>query len=90
MHGAFFFAEAIPFFPAETAHVAVVDSGVVAVGTTIRRWVRTYGEAVVGECVALGSSGGWLEIAVVQGNAARRLNLGRGAAIRVETRQEMS
>lgn len=47
------------------------------------RWVRTYGEASPGETVALWSSGGWLEIAVVQGHAAHRLNLGRGVPVLV-------
>ncbi|MCS7166600.1 MAG: SAM-dependent chlorinase/fluorinase [Gemmatales bacterium] len=47
------------------------------------RWVRTYGEASRGEIVALWSSGGWLEIAVVEGHAAHRLNLGRGAPVLV-------
>jgi hypothetical protein len=44
------------------------------------RWVRTYGEAEPGTLVALFSSGGWLEIAMVQGNAAQSLGCGRGAA----------
>ncbi|GBD35628.1 Adenosyl-chloride synthase [bacterium HR36] len=48
------------------------------------RWVRTYGEAAPGETVALWSSGGWLEIAVVQGHAAHRLNLGRGVPVVVQ------
>ena len=41
------------------------------------RWVRTYAEAEPGQLVALISSFGTLEVAVVQGNAAKRL----GAAI---------
>jgi len=51
------------------------------------RWVRTYGEASPGEVVALWSSGGWLEIAVVQGHAAHRLNLGRGVPVLVTLAQ---
>jgi S-adenosylmethionine hydrolase len=38
------------------------------------RWVRTYAEADPGTVVALVSSNGMLEVAVAQGNAARRLN----------------
>ena len=38
----------------------------------VTRWVRTYGEAEPGTPVVLVSSSGWLEIAVVQGNAAHR------------------
>lgn len=45
------------------------------------RWVQTYGEASRGETVALWSSGGWLEIAVVEGHAAHRLNVGRGVPV---------
>jgi hypothetical protein len=45
------------------------------------RWVRTYGEAAPGSLVALISSTGTLEIAVVQGNAAKRLGARVGTAI---------
>jgi S-adenosylmethionine hydrolase len=37
------------------------------------RWVRTYADAPPGTLVALASSTGFLEVAVVQGNAARKL-----------------
>jgi S-adenosylmethionine hydrolase len=47
----------------------------------VRRWVRTYGQAVPGEIVVLISSGGWLEIAQVNGNAARSLGLERNARV---------
>jgi S-adenosylmethionine hydrolase len=50
---------------------------VLTVGTTAFttgfRWVRTYAEAAPGSLVALASSAGLLEVAVVQGNAAVRL-----------------
>ncbi len=36
-------------------------------------WVSTYSEAAPGECVALMGSSGRLEVAVVNGNAARQL-----------------
>jgi S-adenosylmethionine hydrolase len=49
---------------------------------TARR-VRTYGDARPGELVALTASGGWWELAVVQGSAARLLSAGRGAPVAV-------
>jgi S-adenosylmethionine hydrolase len=45
------------------------------------RWVQTYGEAASGELVALFGSGGFVELAVVNGSAAARLNLPRGSMI---------
>jgi S-adenosylmethionine hydrolase len=45
------------------------------------RWVRTYGEAAAGDLVGLGSSDGFVEIAVVGGNAAERLGLDAGASV---------
>lgn len=46
-------------------------------------FVRTYGDASEGEIVALYGSGGWLEVACVNGSAAARLSLGVGAAVEV-------
>lgn len=48
------------------------------------RWVRTYADAVPGETVLLLSSSGYLEIAVVQGNAARKLGAGIGTPVVVK------
>lgn len=48
------------------------------------RWVRTYSDASPGELVTLFSSDGFLEIAEVNGNAARRL--GASVGMRVEVR----
>jgi S-adenosyl-L-methionine hydrolase (adenosine-forming) len=45
------------------------------------RWVRTYGEADPGQIVGLISSDGFLEIAVVNGNAAARLEARAGDPI---------
>ena len=45
--------------------------------------VRTYSDALPGEVVGLVGSGGWLEIAVVGGNAAQKLGGKRGQAVRV-------
>ncbi|MGL4551055.1 MAG: SAM hydrolase/SAM-dependent halogenase family protein [Gemmataceae bacterium] len=56
---------------------------VTAGGVAVPKRVRTYHDGVKGELVALISSGGMLEVAEVQGDAARRLALGVGAAVRV-------
>ena len=50
----------------------------------VERLVRTYGEAPVGTVVALVSSMDTLEVAEVQGNAARRLGATTGTPVRVE------
>lgn len=50
------------------------------------RLVRTYADAAAGELVALVSSGGFLEVAEVQGSAALRLGLGVGTPVRVHWR----
>lgn len=50
-------------------------------GERIKQMVTSYGRAVSGELIALISSSGYLEIAVVNGNAARRLNVGRGERV---------
>jgi hypothetical protein len=47
----------------------------------VQRWVRTYGETEAGALIALFSSAGTLEIAEVQGNAARRLGVGVGTEV---------
>jgi S-adenosylmethionine hydrolase len=49
----------------------------------IRQLVRTYGDARPGELVALVSSCGHLELAVVQGNAAANLAVAVGAPVRL-------
>jgi S-adenosylmethionine hydrolase len=48
-----------------------------------RHRVRTYGDADPGTLVALMSSGGMLELAIAQGNAARQLHAGVGTPVRV-------
>jgi S-adenosylmethionine hydrolase len=62
-----------------------LPSGPLAVEVAGRpaRVVRTYGDARVGELVALVGSSGRLEIAVREGSAARVLGLGRGASVTV-------
>jgi S-adenosylmethionine hydrolase len=52
--------------------------------TAVPRRVNAYADAEPGELVALISSNGLLEVAEVQGNAARRLSTGVGAPVHVE------
>jgi S-adenosylmethionine hydrolase len=53
-------------------------------GREVTRRVRTYGEAAPGTLVALTSSVGTLEVAVVQGSAARLLGVGPGEPVVVQ------
>jgi S-adenosylmethionine hydrolase len=57
-------------------------------GQALGGLVRTYGERPAGTAVALVGSGGYLEVAVVQGSAARSLGLGVGSV--VSCRREVS
>jgi S-adenosylmethionine hydrolase len=50
----------------------------------VLRWVRTYAEAAAGELVCLFSSDGFVEVAEVNGSAARRLGVGAGALVELE------
>jgi len=65
-----------------TAHPGPLKVRVAGTGQ-VRR-VRTYAEADPGEVVALVSSSGLVEVAEVQGNAARRLAVGVGTNVRIE------
>lgn len=58
------------------------DPGVELRGRRLR-WVRTYGEAQPGECVALLGSFGTVEIAVRDGSAARELRVAPGELLRI-------
>jgi hypothetical protein len=49
---------------------------------------RTYGERPTGTLVALIGSTGWVEVAVVNGDAARQLSAGPGATVRVSRRTQ--
>jgi S-adenosylmethionine hydrolase len=64
--------------PASPRRIAVGKSELADV-----KWVRTYGEANVGEVVALTSSDGLVEIAVVNGSAAQALGIAAGATIEI-------
>jgi S-adenosylmethionine hydrolase len=50
-------------------------------GSQIDGLVRTYGEHPTGSLIALVGSSGWVEIAVVDGDAAGRLGVGSGATV---------
>ena len=52
-------------------------------GRSIRRLVRTYGEAEGADPFALFNSGRYLEVAVRCGSAAALLKVGPGAAARI-------
>lgn len=54
--------------------------------TSIETWVETYGEAAPGAAVVLVGSGGYMEIAVCQGNAAEMLGVKPGSAVKVKRR----
>jgi len=53
-------------------------------GKEIRKLVRTFGHGAVGEPVAILGSGGFLEVAVNRGNAARAFGANRGAEVTLE------
>jgi hypothetical protein len=50
-------------------------------GERIHGLVRTYSERPPGELVALVGSSGWVEVAVVNGDAARQLGAGSGTTV---------
>lgn len=50
------------------------------------RWVRTYSDAPTGELVCLFSSEGYVEIAEVNGNAAKRLGVAAGTVVDLESK----
>ena len=50
-------------------------------GARIEGLCRTYGEKPPGTLIALAGSSGWLEVAVVNGDAARHLGAGPGATV---------
>jgi S-adenosylmethionine hydrolase len=52
-------------------------------GERIQGIVRTYGERPAGALVSLVGSSGWVEVAVVNGDAGRHLTAGAGTTVRV-------
>jgi S-adenosyl-L-methionine hydrolase (adenosine-forming) len=65
--------------PADSYEVEIAGERISAV-------VRTYGERPTGTLVALLGSSGWLEIAVVNGDAGRFLTAGPGTTVRLRRR----
>jgi len=61
--------------------VAAESSALQIAGVTLTNFVRTYGDARPGELVVLTSSTGDMEIAEVNGHAARRLGVERGSSV---------
>lgn len=60
----------------------------IRVGTyKIPRLSRTYDDGMMGESLALVGSSGYLELAVVQGNAGGQLGVGRGERVRIRSRE---
>ena len=53
----------------------------------MRGLVPTYGAALAGECVALLDSQGRLEVAIIEGNAARDLSVKAGEPVLVANRR---
>jgi S-adenosylmethionine hydrolase len=79
------FGNLITNLPADASEKLPPGARVVRVGESNVRpaWVNTYGQAAAGDLVALTSSSGTLEIAVVQGSAARRLGARIGSEVMV-------
>ena len=50
-------------------------------GERIEGLSRTYGERPTGSLIALAGSSGWIEVAVVNGDAARLLTAGAGTTV---------
>lgn len=55
-------------------------------GETVQGLIRTYGERPTGTLVALAGSSGWVEVAIVNGDAAEALTAGPGMTVRVRRR----
>ena len=73
------FGNLITSIPAKAVSLGIES---VQIGTqAITRFVKTYGLAQPGELIALISSNGYLEIAEVNGNAAKRLGISRGQPV---------
>jgi S-adenosylmethionine hydrolase len=67
-----------------SAHLSghpAADWTVEIVGERIEGLARTYGEKATGSLIALPGSSGWVEIAVVNGDAARQLTAGAGTTV---------
>jgi S-adenosylmethionine hydrolase len=69
-------SELVPWL-GEKSHVVILGS------LTVKGLSRTYGDVARGEFLALVGSHGYLEIACAQGNAAKRLGMGKGRSLSV-------
>jgi S-adenosylmethionine hydrolase len=79
-----YFGNAITSIPTEALPPEVAAVSVSSAGQNLQMpRVRTYAEAATGQLVLLASSSGMLELAVVQGNAARRLGMQPGDPVRL-------
>jgi S-adenosyl-L-methionine hydrolase (adenosine-forming) len=77
------FGNLITNIPGEALTAKVQPVGVKVNDFEVSRWVRSYAEAEAGAVIALVSSAGLLEIALSQGNAARKLGVDVGTAVHV-------
>jgi S-adenosyl-L-methionine hydrolase (adenosine-forming) len=66
---------------ARLAAAPAQDWTVEIAGSRIDGLIRTYGDCPAGTLVALIGSSGWVEIAVVNGDASERLSVGSGATV---------
>ncbi|WP_435021943.1 SAM hydrolase/SAM-dependent halogenase family protein [Tundrisphaera sp. TA3] len=69
-------------------HLATIPGPALTIAGSSPDLIRTYGERPPGDLVALVGSSGRLEIAVVNGSAARLLGVGRGVPVRLHRSQE--
>ncbi len=77
------FGNVVTDIPAASVRIEEQPSIRVGDREEVRRWVRTYADAEPGDLVALRSSGGRLELAVVRGRADVRLGAIPGTPVRV-------
>ncbi len=78
------FGNLITNVPAASLVGKPLDSWTLSIGDeSIAGISRTYGDHRPGTLIALGGSGGMIEVAVVQGDAATRLGAGPGAEVRL-------
>lgn len=79
------FGNLVTNLPAAVWPRVVATGGLVVGPHRLTTLVRTYGEAARGTAVALVGSQGFIEAAVVEGNAAERLAVGVGTRVATET-----
>jgi hypothetical protein len=69
-------ADRLGDFPSESWEIEIAGERILGIG-------HTYGERAAGTLIALLGSSGWVEVAVVNGDAARLLIAGAGTTVRV-------